>query len=248
MKKLVFGLNILLGSALFLHAGTVSTGKESKTYKEPVVEDIFRDTEVQVDVFGSFGFGPSDRKSKTVTTEKTHRRRVTTAPPVPPPRPTPIPKRVSRAKVVDSGPGFVVLETTTRSSRRVETGDSGLFEADHAWGGGVGLNYYFLRYLGFGVEGDWLDGGETIHLVDGNVFLRYPITFNIGEKQRGLAPYLFGGYGTKFDGVKWGVAHAGAGVEFRICPGFAIFVDGRYVFGHTDGDAGLFRSGVRFVF
>ncbi len=36
-------------------------------------------------------------------------------------------------------------------------GQGGALNGDHGWGGGVGVNYFFQRYIGVGVEGYWLD-------------------------------------------------------------------------------------------
>src|SRR5438067_12743162 len=38
-----------------------------------------------------------------------------------------------------------------------EGGQGGVFNSDHGWGGGIGLNYFFARYFGVGAEGYWLD-------------------------------------------------------------------------------------------
>ncbi len=61
------------------------------------------------------------------------------------------------------------------------------------WGGGLGLNYYFDKYLGIGGESAAFD--NTKHFIDyvgGNVFARYPI------QCARLAPYIFGGGGRAF--------------------------------------------------
>src|SRR5436309_1436672 len=64
----------------------------------------------------------------------------------------------------------------------------------------------------------------------------------------GFASYVFGGYGLKFDSVKWGIGHVGAGLEFRFLPQLAWFFDGRFIFGHDEADTGLFRTGMRVIF
>src|SRR3954467_8100173 len=50
---------------------------------------------------------------------------------------------------------------------------------DHGWGGGIGINYFFTRYVGVGAEGYWIytehnartaaddDGKTTFHNVNG---------------------------------------------------------------------------------
>src|SRR6058998_3014246 len=92
-------------------------------------------------------------------------------------------------------------------------------ESDHAWGGGVDLKYFFMRYIGVGVEG-WavsarrrvLDFNEfeapgqefffatsshesrAVGAVLGTLTLRYPIHCTR------FSPYLFGGGGGIFGG------------------------------------------------
>ena len=93
-------------------------------------------------------------------------------------------------------------------------------EADHAWGGGGDLKYFFHRYFGVGIEG-WaasarrrvlnfaeLDGGpdpepffatsshdsRVVGAVLGTLTLRYP--FHCSR----FSPYIFGGGGAIFGG------------------------------------------------
>jgi hypothetical protein len=93
-------------------------------------------------------------------------------------------------------------------------------EADHAWGGGVDAKFFFMRYVGIGVEGYALDVRQSfpdIFVDFGNVFggtnfvrtshdsrvigsvlgtftLRYPIGCSR------FAPYVFAGGGAIFGG------------------------------------------------
>jgi Outer membrane protein beta-barrel domain len=90
-------------------------------------------------------------------------------------------------------------------------------EADHAWGGGIDLKYFFMRYIGVGIEGwaasanqarqttfiDFSDNifQQSIHresnvigAVLGTLTLRYPIPCTR------FAPYIFGGGGAIFGG------------------------------------------------
>jgi hypothetical protein len=97
--------------------------------------------------------------------------------------------------------------------------DDRYLEADHAWGGGIDLKYFFMRYIGVGIEG-WavsarrrvLDfdefegpGGEffsatsrhqsrAVGAVLGTLTLRYPIPCTR------FSPYIFGGGGAIFGG------------------------------------------------
>ena len=87
-------------------------------------------------------------------------------------------------------------------------------EADHAWGGGADLKYFFYRYFGVGIEGWVVDarrefedisGVEVFHLSTGHerraigsalgtFTLRYPIPCSR------FAPYLWAGGGAIFGG------------------------------------------------
>jgi hypothetical protein len=90
-------------------------------------------------------------------------------------------------------------------------------EADHAWGGGIDLKYFFWRYIGVGIEGwavdarqarqdvfaDFSDGifqsnvhheSNAVGSVLGTLTLRYPIPCTR------FSPYIFGGGGAIFGG------------------------------------------------
>ena len=115
-------------------------------------------------------------------------------------------------------------------------------------GGGAGLSYFFARYFGVGVEGNWFKGGPdnaVLHQLTGNVILRYPL------EMRGVcaAPYIFGGGGEIFDGKRTSLFDAGVGLEIRLTPRVGIFSDWRYNFTSNDrGNLDTTRAGVRFVF
>lgn len=51
----------------------------------------------------------------------------------------------------------------------------GLYNDD--FGGGLGFNYFFTKYLGFGVDGYVWDGSkdEEVYAFSGNLIVRYPI-------------------------------------------------------------------------
>ncbi len=137
----------------------------------------------------------------------------------------------------------------------------GLF-GDHAWGGGLGVNYFFTRYLGLGVEGmllDQRDGGDALGQAALNVIVRFPIDGSC------LAPYVFIGGGAVFnaedidredfdrdddgsDDALW-EAHVGIGVEYRFNPRLGVFVDGRFtVVDKNDNNFATVRTGIRFAF
>lgn len=143
-------------------------------------------------------------------------------------------------------------------------------------GGGVGVNFFFARYFGVGVEGNWWDGANSgiteaqhdllvekdrvdsrgrviadyhksvAHQFTGNLLLRYPIEFT----SFGVAPYVLGGGGLISDGKNSGFYDVGAGVELRLTPHWGVFSDWRWNFvqGSDRNDVNTTRAGVRFVF
>jgi hypothetical protein len=139
-----------------------------------------------------------------------------------------------------------------------------------AWGGGLGINYFFSRYIGIGLEQDLygrksgsspMDAGFTRWATIGNLFLRYPIcSWN-------LAPYIMIGGGANYgktpkfdfgDGVQRGTynsgqgfGHVGGGLEYRFTENIGVFSDARYLFSGVSGLANnnlLWRYGLRFAF
>jgi hypothetical protein len=97
--------------------------------------------------------------------------------------------------------------------------DDRYIEADHAWGGGIDVKYFFCRYFGIGIEGWVVDARRAFDDVDdiitpldpffsartahesravgsvlGTLTLRYPIPCTR------FAPYLFAGGGGIFGG------------------------------------------------
>jgi hypothetical protein len=132
---------------------------------------------------------------------------------------------------------------------------------DHGWGGGVAVNYFFVRYFGLSAEGTWLEGHDNgaasigghnqstqFQSATGSLIFRYPIDSWC------LAPYLFVGGGATMDGSAWAVGHVGVGLEYRIVPNkIGIFADGRWNYygdryGHDVQNNFLFRAGARLVF
>ncbi len=121
-----------------------------------------------------------------------------------------------------------------------------------AWGGGLGLNYFFMRYVGIGVEQDVFGrseetygGGGTRWSTLGNLFLRYPIcSWN-------MAPYLMVGGGAVYGngGTGVGVGHVGGGLEYRLTDNIGLFVDSRWLYSGQEPKNGCFsRAGLRFAF
>lgn len=117
---------------------------------------------------------------------------------------------------------------------------------DDGFGGGLGVNYFFTRNIGLGVDGYWWDGDqvskEVVSSFTGSLILRLPID------SIHLAPYVFGGGGAHFSGIDQLSLHGGAGLEYRLTPTFGLFGDGRYTFTEDTNDFGLIRVGARFVF
>lgn len=117
------------------------------------------------------------------------------------------------------------------------------YDEDLELGVGVGLNHFFTRNFGLGVEA-YTEDTER-HFVDSasaNFIARFPI----GESA--LAPYVYVGGGRQFDPIELWFGQVGAGLEFRFTAKWGTFVDARYVI--TDGadDHGLARVGLRLVF
>lgn len=128
-----------------------------------------------------------------------------------------------------------VVEEPLFKDQEFQLGDYALYEVgngpthvgpfrEHAWGEGGEANYFFLRYLGIGVEysgvysvespdtdrGRFTNHTVNIDHVGGNLFFRWPI------ESWHLAPYAFLGGGSDFGDRKWGSAWGGLGFEYRI--------------------------------
>jgi hypothetical protein len=128
---------------------------------------------------------------------------------------------------------------------------------EHAWGGGLGLNYFWTQNLGIGIDADMKHGVEnaligeahkTIEQYTASLIYRYPL------ENSALAPYAYGGGGVTAAGQNLGSAHAGVGLEYRFAESqIGVFVDSRWTyygdrFGKGDLNNFQFRSGVRFPF
>ncbi|MBE2179797.1 MAG: hypothetical protein IAE97_04940 [Chthoniobacterales bacterium] len=115
------------------------------------------------------------------------------------------------------------------------------------WGGGLGLNYFFMRYVGIGIEqsvfGREDHGAEWATL--GNLFLRYPIcSWN-------MAPYAIIGGGARYgDGGRGkGVGTVGGGLEIRLTDHIGLFGDARWLYTNVEPKSGvLARTGIRYAF
>ena len=111
-------------------------------------------------------------------------------------------------------------------------------------GAGIGVNYFFLRWLGVGADaytentaGSWVDN------VSGNLILRLPLD------SVHLAPYVYGGGGRQFDPRQTYFGQVGLGVEVRIIKHVGLFVDGRYVMTvDSSPNFAVARGGIRISF
>lgn len=114
------------------------------------------------------------------------------------------------------------------------------------FGGGLGVNYFFMKYVGVGVDGNIYDGDANgVWDFSARVIVRYPIEMG----SFCIAPYAFGGGGLVTDGGTDGTLHAGGGLEWRATHTIGIFGEGRYTWADTSSnDNAQARVGVRFVF
>ena len=111
-------------------------------------------------------------------------------------------------------------------------------------GGGVGANYYFLKYFGLGVEAWWAGSKHryTEQNFTGTFQLRYPIC------SWHLAPYALVGGGANLDGRTYGNVQVGGGVEWRPWRHLGFFVDGRGIMPARANTFALIRTGIRIIF
>lgn len=115
----------------------------------------------------------------------------------------------------------------------------------NGFGGGLGVNYFFIKYVGIGLDGNVYDGGHhAVGDFTGRVIVRCPIEMG----KCCIAPYAFGGGGLSFDDTTVGTWHAGGGLEWRATHQLGIFTEGRYTWGAEANQATQVRAGVRVVF
>lgn len=112
------------------------------------------------------------------------------------------------------------------------------------FGGGLGVNYFFTRNFGVAVSGSLYDGDQhAIWNTNLDLVLRFPI-----ENGVCIAPYILAGGGLECDGTIIGTYGAGAGLEWRATPTFAIYGEGRFQWGALSEEVAVARLGLRFVF
>lgn len=107
-------------------------------------------------------------------------------------------------------------------------------------GAGTEARYFFNRWLGVGVEGDWLEGEGTIGSTLTTVTARLIKDSN--------AYYAFGGTGVQFDEHRTQtIGKLGLGMEHRFMAGTSVFADAAWMFG-AEQNAAVFRGGFKFNF
>jgi hypothetical protein len=112
-------------------------------------------------------------------------------------------------------------------------------ENTDSWGGGLGINMFFTRMIGIGVD-THTDRWQFPQHAHASVIFRFPSGF-------GFAPYALGGAGRDWDNGQWSW-HAGGGLELRLNKFTGLFADGRAIFPEDTPDYALARAGVRFGF
>lgn len=113
------------------------------------------------------------------------------------------------------------------------------------FGGGLGVNYFFMRYLGVGADANISAASNGLWTFSGSLIARYPL--ELGHFC--IAPYALAGGGFQTDGVNAGTWHVGGGLEWRATHNLGIFAEGRYTWaGDHQEDTTRVSVGVRVVF
>jgi hypothetical protein len=116
---------------------------------------------------------------------------------------------------------------------------------DEAFGGGVGLNYFFTPVFGIDTNYAAYSTSSVHHQIDANLVLRAPITSLC------IAPYALAGGGFATNSTNRGTYQVGGGLDIRLassgCVG--IFAEGLYHFAGDDTpDFTTVRLGLRIPF
>ncbi|RYD24758.1 MAG: hypothetical protein EOP86_28190 [Verrucomicrobiaceae bacterium] len=155
-----------------------------------------------------------------------------------PPAPPQAPVMVDAPRVCDCFKENTAFVSIYGAGLLPESG--GRFE--DALGAGLALDYFFSTHVGIEVDGTWASTRDDVGIFTGSLVLRLPIDSIC------LAPYILAGGGVQcYGGGEEGIAHAGAGLDWRFGNRFGIFGDGRYTWA-DDQDYVLFRAGLRFAF
>jgi hypothetical protein len=110
-------------------------------------------------------------------------------------------------------------------------------------GGGLGLTYFFLRYVGIGAD-TYIEEWKWPYRINGSAILRLPLP----EQFSKLAIYGFGGGGRQFKDVPQFTWHGGGGLEYKFNRHLGLFADAREVFPDKTANYTLVRGGVTFGF
>ncbi len=110
-------------------------------------------------------------------------------------------------------------------------------------GGGLGLTYFFLRYVGIGAD-TYIEEWKWPYRVNGSAILRLPLP----EQFSKLAVYGFGGGGRQFKDIPQFTWHGGGGLEYKFTRNLGLFADAREVFPDKTANYTLVRAGVTFGF
>jgi hypothetical protein len=120
-------------------------------------------------------------------------------------------------------------------------------------GGNLGVNYFFTKFIGVGLDdsigGFWPThngGGQAVDSLQADLLVRYPIcAWN-------LAPYLMVGGGASWGTASQGDGNIGGGIEYRVTPNVGLFADCRWLYGGATNTGqfsmALPRVGLRFAF
>jgi len=116
-------------------------------------------------------------------------------------------------------------------------------DSENHGGGGLGVDYFFTRYLGIGAD-SYIEEWKWPYRVNGSAILRLPLP---GPLHR-FAVYGFGGGGREFKYVPQYTWHGGGGMEYKFSRCFGVFGDAREVFPDKTPDYTLVRGGVSIGF
>ena len=117
-------------------------------------------------------------------------------------------------------------------------------QGQDALGGGVGLNYFVTRNIGFSANYSVFATTSEHHEFDGNLILRAPIDSLC------IAPYALVGGGYATNGTSGGNYDVGAGLDIRFNPKscLGVFAEGAYHWASAGSDYTTVRLGVRVPF
>jgi len=244
---------------------------------------LFPDNQVTISIYGETGDGNvdtngSDEKVFGTMTESV-KAPTTPTPPATPPVITvterPVTKAVATAHpaLLVTTPGAPPAETTTTTTVKTVRELPATHTEHGAGGGGIQAGWFFNRYFGLALEGDFFGGDVFVSELTGQLILRYP--FDFGQKPIaaptgyskdgkevlspkdtgamspptwGIAPYFICGGGTQWDGQCLGIADVGGGIEVRCRAHWGVFCDVRWIVHNEHDNFAAVRAGVTYSF